>query len=636
MRSLVLVFVFLSGFWRSGQSEILSVCQLVSEPERFSGKWVTVIGTVDWNRHIGTAIRAADEADCPAVPVFTPPNSIDTSHPPRFSLVKDQNYRDMSKALPYTDIPKPGVPPEPFQMLAVLQGRYDSIYRFAKGNRKRFTPWHLGRMIVLPQGLVLHRVIALEIVPLEKWQREGLAIVDSMMKTQVDPTVRSQDGWTPLHYAVLENKVAAIAELVKAGDDPNNRAKDGRTPLHAAVLESDNPAIITALVGAGADPNESSAIGKRSLLGSLVPNRTPLHLAATFNDNPTIITTLIEVGADLLARTEKGWTALHFAAAHNRNPSISVVLVEAGNDPNAAAELGMTPLHLAAALNQNGSVISALVEVGADLRTRSADGFTPLDLAALENGNAAVVSALIDAGAAPTARSEIGFSAVDLAVANNNPAVVTAFLRAGSKVRTKFEPSDDFNEVMLGLRSASDFNTVGLLPHLCIAAALNENPTVISTLVEAGADPSVQSNNGFTPLHFAAASNNNPAVISTLVEAGADPSVRSKNGFTPLHFAAADTGNPTVITTLVEAGADPSVRSKNGFTPLHSAVMGSNSSSVPIIGALRDVGADPRIRDDSGKLPWDYVEEDSSTFRMPEDSDIYRWLKEASLSEVVK
>ena len=81
---------------------------------------------------------------------------------------------------------------------------------------------------------------------------------------------------------------------------------------------------------------------------------------------------------------------------------------------------------------------------------------------------------------------------------------------------------------------------------------------VISTCIKAGADVNVRTDNvvGFTPLHLAAAKNDNPAVITALIEAGAGVNARTEDGATPLHAAALQNDNPAVITALMKARAN--------------------------------------------------------------------------------
>jgi ankyrin repeat protein len=65
---------------------------------------------------------------------------------------------------------------------------------------------------------------------------------------------------------------------------------------------------------------------------------------------------------------------------------------------------------------------------------------------------------------------------------------------------------------------------------------------------------------------YAAEYNENPAVITTLLNAGAKLDDRDKNGMTPLMHAAWINMNPDVITTLLNAGANAKAKSNEGKT----------------------------------------------------------------------
>ncbi len=258
------------------------------------------------------------------------------------------------------------------------------------------------------------------------------------------------------------------------------------------------------------------------LSGALALLALPVYADATDNlfeaaKNGTAseVKAALSAGADPGARGEAGSTPLHWAARSNSNPSVIAALIEGGADPAARTEGGATPLHTAATHNSNPSVIAALVEAGADADARTEYGVTPLHRAAAFNSNPSVVAALIEAGADPVARTEYG--ALFLLENSDLPAIAELILIAL-------------------IEGSAALGEDGAMP-LHWAAAFNSNPSVITALIKAGADPVARGEDGMTPLHYAAMLNVNPSVIKALIEAGADPAARDENGFTPFDCA---------------------------------------------------------------------------------------------------
>ena len=140
--------------------------------------------------------------------------------------------------------------------------------------------------------------------------------------------------------------------------------------------------------------------------------------------------------------------------------------------------------------------------------------------------------------------------------------------------------------------------------------------------LDAGADPNARDEWGFTPLHFAAAFNDDPDIITALVDAGAIMNARDKEWeATPLHWAAWSNDNPGIIIALLEGGADPNARDARESTPLHAAADQSNNPSIVL--TLVESGADLTLRD-AGKLAWDYIKDNAAL----KDSEAYAKLNE--------
>ena len=83
--------------------------------------------------------------------------------------------------------------------------------------------------------------------------------------------------------------VASIEDCIQSGQDVNSKGFQGTTPLHWTARSNTNPAVIAALLEAGADINSRDEIF----------NRTPLYDAVSFNSEPAVISVLLEAGADI-------------------------------------------------------------------------------------------------------------------------------------------------------------------------------------------------------------------------------------------------------------------------------------------------------------------------------------------------
>src|SRR5258707_1225413 len=138
---------------------------------------------------------------------------------------------------------------------------------------------------------------------------------------------------------------------------------------------------------------------------------------------------------------------------------------------------------------------------------------------------------------------------------------------------------------------------------------------VIRYLVERGADATVQSKHGLTPLHLASGapyprcvpspfmskgnrwsgslSTNYVELVRFLLERGADATAQSKHGLTPIHLASQG-GYLEVTHVLIEHGADATAQDNEGMTPLHFA---SERGHLEVAHFLVEWGADATIQD---------------------------------------
>lgn len=438
-------------------------------------------------------------------------------------------------------------------------------------------------------------------------------VISALLEAGAEISARTSDGRTPLHVVVQGNQPAAVLALLEAGADPALRDDAGNLAdptacehwgkaVFFATADADD---IARCLEAGADPISPTNADAQ-------PGASLLHFASTHARDPAVITALVEAGADVNGRYSWGLTPLH-AAAENATPAAVQALVQAGADVNAPLRSfgrgldsrgGRTPLHLAAS-NPNPEVAAALIEAGADVTARSGIwAGTPLHLAA-GNPNPAVAALLLDAGANVNAREfarnppmpyGLTVSSVDVttrrlggitplhraAWPNPNPEVLALLLEAGADPGALAWRTEDHHYA----ERRSDnphYQWSGNVTPLYDAARFSADPEVVAILVAAGADvngrgaqltfhPRQQTTSPdphLSPLYLAVRGDGHPATIEALVRAGADLELTDPDGRTVLHVAAI--GYPAVFPLLLRLGADPEALDAEGKTPMDYA-----------------------------------------------------------------
>jgi ankyrin repeat protein len=445
------------------------------------------------------------------------------------------------------------------------------------------------------------------------------------------PTVSTEaDGTTALHRAVQRDDVAAVEKLLRAGADVKAANRYGVTPLLIACTNG-NVAIIERLVGAGADPDAESPSGETPLMTAArtgkveairflllhgadvnkkesARGQTALMWAAAEN-NVDVVKALVEAGADVKARSTGGFTALLFAVRAGKADAARTLLGTGGNaaeeiEPTAPAR-SPAPADRPAGVNaarpaqaptvtqgpQGGSAdptVAALLQVfntGLRGRGNTLAGTSALTLA-IVNAHFELAAMLLDAGADPNAARN-GWTPLHQIAWTRRPPIQHGLpppvptggmdsldlarklldYGADPNIRMTREPSDGARNVL---------NRLGSTPFLQ-AAKLGDVP-YMKLLVEYGADPSLATVDGTTPLMAAAgvgiwqlgeSAGTNDEVFEAVKlchELGNDVNVVDVNGYTALH-GAAHRGANEIVRFLVERGARLDVVNKIGWTP---------------------------------------------------------------------
>ncbi len=261
------------------------------------------------------------------------------------------------------------------------------------------------------------------------------------------------------------------------------------------------------------------------------PNDSRLVEAAR-NQDQKAVSTLLTQKVDVNARSSDGSTALLWLA-HWNDLDTANLLLGAGADPNTANDFRMTPLS-EACTNGNSALVRLLLKSGGNPNTAVATGETPL-MTCARSGSADAVRILIEYGAAVNAK----------------------------------EPAQNQTALMW--------------------AAAERHPDVVQALIEAHANLTANTKQGFTAIHFAAREGDLESVKAFLA-AGVDINALTQTaegsanrvtglfgiaksvgalGYTPL-LVAVVRGQVELALFLLEHGADPNNMAA-GFTPLHWA-----------------------------------------------------------------
>ncbi len=123
-------------------------------------------------------------------------------------------------------------------------------------------------------------------------------------------------------------------------------------------------------------------------------------------------------------------------------------------------------------------------------------------------------------------------------------------------------------------------------------ALLRDEPQKVQSLLDAGANPFEQNEEGAQLLTHAAVGGN-PDLVRQMLVLGCDPNHKSIRNRTPLHDAAY-AGKTDAIHVLIEAGADLNCPDFRGYTPLTDAFRTRHLKAAE---ALIRQGADVHVRD---------------------------------------
>ncbi|KAK1753203.1 ankyrin repeat-containing domain protein [Echria macrotheca] len=394
-------------------------------------------------------------------------------------------------------------------------------------------------------------------------------------------------------YSAQENLVAAVrknkkreAEALLQHIDPNFHSDD-REELYPLCIASINGdlAMIDLLLSYGAKINCYTQ-----------DRRTPLMLAL-LNNHPVAALALIRRGADISLTDAQGKTALHFAA-HRNLYAVVQVLLQNGAHPNAYDLDGRTPVMEAICRvdreiqPQDTSVLRVLLEPNNNGVAASAtlgelkSHYNPVHHAARKG----FLPDLKTIAASKQAMRALACSSQD--ASGRTPLWYAA--RRGRLDVVRFLVNLNPPDVRHVSRDAE-------APTPLWAVVESKSPEMISgasILLAAGAEPNGRNTRGHTLMHRVCELGN-LSLVELLLQKGADPRLEDDEGKQPLHYAAVE-GHEDVVARLLgwELGrVDVDCADGEGRTPL---IVAASKGHDFLVRALIEKGADWRKRDRRG------------------------------------
>ncbi|KAI1466260.1 ankyrin repeat-containing domain protein [Daldinia caldariorum] len=262
-----------------------------------------------------------------------------------------------------------------------------------------------------------------------------------------------------------------------------------------------------------------------------------------------------------------GWdyNAVHRCLLAKTNPDTP--LEESGIAPIHRA-LGRIEVALASenktAVRTSTSIVMALLIAGASLKVRDENGRTPLIRATMNEMPDTLISLMLEFGACPDAKD-----------GHKN----TALHYAAMKVASDEMGNVDTVRILLAHGADQSLRSKrGRTPlHEAVSFECFDRGR---ELLDYGADSEIADNNGWTPL-LCAVTQGNLAFTEFLCDRGAIVDKKDKNGYTALHYAISQ-GSEEISKALLDAGADVNLISK-GETPLCRATSKSNLRLVKLL-----------------------------------------------------
>jgi ankyrin repeat protein len=487
------------------------------------------------------------------------------------------------------------------------------------------------------------------------WEKEMLDLINIL-------TGPNSSQWHPLFYFILSGNTDLVDNFIKKGKFDIDLLYDDRTPLHLAIMLSKTKMVEHLLnPPLNADPTKRDGSGKDALQYAATTTmkkkifdvllahpkvkvddankdgETALHFAASLS-NVTAVQKLLDKGANPSVVDNEGKSPLN-RAAHERDgcPIIDLLLkaqkVKGMGDVNDQNKEGRTALHCAA-MESNEITAEHLIEKGADVNHQDNDGETPLHVAAMFARDMKIIDVLLSKmkeGDIEQYKNDIrlflfakynehglGNTILDRLVEKNiikprsTETSIDLRFDAGQFFKAKVEKLID--EILKD--ENFDINSRNQNGHTVLFSAIVANSVNgVRRVLERGADPTIQDEDGDTPIHLAVMYDTDLEILNLLLESGKVDinETTPEHGHTALHKAIMKSKVvlshvATALFLLSKEAINPNVADIDGVTPLHMAAKYVKDMNLIDI-LLNHPDVDVNLMDNEGKNALDYARE---------------------------
>ena len=394
-------------------------------------------------------------------------------------------------------------------------------------------------------------------------QEQGVGIARLLLERGVDVNERQKNLYTPLHSAAFYGRLEIVQLLLVQGSDTNTENVWGETALHLVSRgkydsQEQGVGIARLLLERGVDVNSQRKDGK-----------TSLHWAA-YTGRIEVARVLLDHGAYTNLETKDGETALNLVSngiyeSEGHGVGIARLLLERGVDVNARTGVCCqeTSLHWAA-LNGRVELAQVLLDHGANAVLETKWGDTALHNVSRgefdsEEHGVGMARLLLEHGVDVNARNKNGWTSLHDAAFTGRVELARVLLDHGANAklenkwgetvlhvvsRGKFDPQEQgvdvarlFLELGVDVHAQTFFFATAL--HL---AAFRGKFEIAQLLLDYGANPNAENEQGMTPLHQVTRGKYKPqehgvAIARMLLERAVDVDAQGKDKTTSLHWA---------------------------------------------------------------------------------------------------